>query len=277
MDKQQELLEVKRIARESGEIALKYFGKTQRLTKTHQAAHSEAVTEADRACQRHIVSSLKALFPGDGFVGEENDQGDDITFICPNPKGRVWVIDPIDGTNNFVAGVNCFACCIGLLENGYPTLGVVYDICRDSYFAAARGVGAFVDDRKVEASAGPMDDASVLMLTANLTTPTGRLPGYASRWMSQTTWKVRVLGSAALEAAYVGAGAAYGAVTIHGKIWDATAAAAVVLEAGGKFTDLSGKDIFPFNLEGYKGAKVPFLAAGAKAHETLLKEIADNP
>ena len=71
------------------------------------------------------------------------------------------------------------------------------------------------------------------MLTANLITPERRLPGYAIRWMSQTNWKVRILGSAALEASLVGAGVAHGAVTVNGKFWDVAAPAAIVLEAGG--------------------------------------------
>jgi myo-inositol-1(or 4)-monophosphatase len=277
MSLENDLQSVIELARQAGSIVLDKYGKTRRLTKTHQAAHAEAVTEADRASQRHIVAGLRKLFPADGIVGEENDTGDDITFDCPDPAGRVWVIDPVDGTNNFVAGVPVFAVCIGLLEAGRPVLGVVYDVCRQTVYAAASGHGAWVDSRRVQAPQGPLDDSSVLMLTANLVNREGRLPGYVAKWMSQTIWKVRILGSAALEASLVGAGSAHGAVTVHGKIWDAAAAAAIVLEAGGRFTDLVGRDVFPFDLRGYSGAKVPFLAAGPAAHATLLDEIRGNP
>jgi fructose-1,6-bisphosphatase/inositol monophosphatase family enzyme len=88
---------------------------------------------------------------------------------------------------------------------------------------------------------------------------------------------MRILGSAALEAVQVGAGVAHGAVTVNGKLWDIVAPAAIVLEAGGVVTDLTGKPIFPFNLRGYQGAKVPFLAAGARAHAELLREITEHP
>src|SRR5688572_10204122 len=106
------------IARGAGKIILEQFGRVERLTKTHIAASSEAVTEADRRTQRFIVAGLRRRFPTDGIIGEENDTGDAITFECADPTGRAWVIDPIDGTNNFVAGFHGFAVCIGLLEAG---------------------------------------------------------------------------------------------------------------------------------------------------------------
>ena len=82
-----------------------------------------------------------------------------------------------------------------------------------------------------------------------------------------------MLGSAAVEAVQVAAGVAHGAVTVNGKLWDVAAPAALVLEAGGVLTDLRGEPVFPFDLARYNGAKVPFLAAGPKAHGALLEEL----
>ena len=90
-------------------------------------------------------------------------------------------------------------------------------------------------------------------------------------------WKVRIVGSAALEAVQVAAGIAHGALTIHGKLWDCAAPAALVLEAGGVVTNPDGGRIFPFDLRNYAGAKVPFLAAGPAAHVQLLREIREHP
>ena len=87
----------------------------------------------------------------------------------------------------------------------------------------------------------------------------------------------RILGSAALEATYVAAGVAHAAVTVNGKLWDVAAAAAMVLEAGGVMTDLTGRAIFPFDLAHYQGAKVPFLAAAPAAQQPLLDLIAAHP
>jgi myo-inositol-1(or 4)-monophosphatase len=257
------------LARTAGALVREQYGKVRRLTKRH----AEAVTDADRASQRLIVDGLRAKFPTDGIVGEENETGDAITFDVANPAGRNWVIDPIDGTNNFVAGLGAFAVCIGLLEAGMPTVGVVYDVTRDLMYAAAKGHGANLNAQPISAITTPLSDSSVLMLTSNMLFPNGRAPAFAVRWLEQTNWKIRMLGSAAIEAIEVAAGVAHGAITINGKLWDIVAPAAIVLEAGGLVTTLEGQPIFPFNLAGYTGAKVPYLSAAPAAQATLLEEL----
>jgi myo-inositol-1(or 4)-monophosphatase len=261
------------LARGAGKIVQDHFGRAERLTKTHITTTDEAVTEGDRASQRFIVAGLRRRFPQDGVVGEESEAGQAITFDCPDPMGRVWVIDPIDGTNNFIAGLGIFAVCIGLLDKGEPILGVVYDVTRDQAYAAAKGLGAWLGTQKLAALHEGLGDWSVLMLTSNLLDGQGRCPSFAMRWLSQTNWKIRILGSASLEAVHVASGVAHGAITINGKLWDLVPAAAIVLEAGGVISDLHGREIFPFDLTNYQGAKVPFLAAGPRAHAALLREI----
>jgi myo-inositol-1(or 4)-monophosphatase len=261
------------LARGAGKIVVDHYGKVSRLTKRHQ----EAVTDADRASQRYIVAGLRRRFPDDGVIGEENETGEAITFDVPDPDRRVWVIDPIDGTNNFIAGLGAFAVCIALMERGMPVLGVVFDVTRDLVYSAAKGEGTWVGTQRLRALQTPMSDASMIMLTSNLLDSNKRLPQWAVRWIGQTNWKIRVLGSAALEAAQVAAGVAHGAITMNGKLWDVAAPAALVLESGGVVTDLQGKPIFPFNAQGYEGAKVPFIAAAPAAHATLLREVGENP
>ena len=148
------------LARGAGKIVLDQFGKVERLTKRQE----EAVTEADRATQRFIVSGLKNRFPSDGIIGEENETGDAITFECPDPAARVWVIDPIDGTNNFISGLGNFAVCIGLLEQGNPLLGVVYDVTRDRMYAAAKGEGAWLGSQRLRVPQTPLDASSMIMM-----------------------------------------------------------------------------------------------------------------
>ncbi len=265
------------LARGAGRIVLGHYGKVERLTKTHVAASAEAVTEADRASQRFIVSGIRRRFPNDGIVGEESESGLSITFDCPDPHGRVWVIDPIDGTNNFVAGLGNFAVCIGLLERGMPVLGVVFDVTRNLVYSAAGGEGAWLGNERLHVRQTPMDESSMLMLTSNLLDKSGRCPAWAGRFISQTDWKVRVLGSAALEAVMVAAGVAHAAICINGKLWDIAAPAAILLEAGGLVTDLGGKAIFPFDVANYQGAKVPFLAVAPAAQRELLHELSTDP
>jgi myo-inositol-1(or 4)-monophosphatase len=257
------------IARRAAALVLQHYGHVQRLTKRND----EAVSEADRASQRLIVSELRKLFPKDGIIGEENETGDAITFDVPDPSGRTWVIDPIDGTNNFLAGLSNFAVCIGLLDAGRPVLGVVQDVTRNQTYSAAAGRGAALDSRPLSVVRTPLDDSAMLMLTSNLLDDHGRCPPFAVRFLEQTNWKIRMTGSAALEAVQVAAGVAHGAITINGKLWDIVAPAAVVIEAGGLVTDPRGGAIFPFGLQNYSGAKVPFVAAAPAAHAQLIREI----
>jgi myo-inositol-1(or 4)-monophosphatase len=257
------------LARTAGKLVAEQYGKVQRLTKRH----NEAVTEADRASQRLIITGLRKKFPGDGIVGEENDTGDAITFDVPKPAGRNWVIDPIDGTNNFLAGLGIFAVCIGLLDAGQPVLGVVYDVTRDELFAAAKGQGAWLGSQRLSVNKTSLGDSPMLMLTSNLLGPDRKAPAYARRWLDQTNWKIRMLGSAAMEAMQVATGVAHGAITLNGKLWDIAAPAAIVIEAGGIVTDPRGQPIFPFDLNNYAGGKVPYLMAGSAAHIELLSDM----
>ena len=277
MNRRDELSFVIEIARAAGAIAMEHYGKVLRLTKTNRATTDEAVTEADRACQRLIVERLRAAFPTDGLIGEESDTGADITVELPDPNGRVWVIDPIDGTNNFIAGADNFAVCIGLLEAGMPVLGVVYDVVRDRAYAGASGVGATVGGQPATAKADAMSDASILMLTSNMLGRDGRAPGWVGTFLGQTVWKVRMLGSAALESVMVANGAAHAAITVNGKLWDCVAPAAVVLAAGGTICDLAGRPVFPYDLANYGGAKVPYLSATPDAQGQVLRVLRDNP
>ncbi len=264
------------LARGAGKIILDHFGKVERLTKTNSATTDEAVTDADRASQRFIVAGLRKRFPTDGLIGEESETGTSITFEVSDPSGRNWVIDPIDGTNNFISGLGNFAVCIGLLDGGHPALGVVYDVTRDLMYTAARGEGAWLGSKRLRAPQDALSDSSMIMFTSNLLTK-GRCPRWATAFLEQTDWKMRILGSAALEATAVAAGVAHAAITVNGKLWDVAAPAALIIESGGLITDLAGRAIFPFDLRGYSGAKVPFLAAGPKAQLPLLDLIQANP
>jgi myo-inositol-1(or 4)-monophosphatase len=266
-----------RVARRAGELILSLRGRVDRLTKSHAWTSGEAVSEADRASQRLIVAAIRSEFPGDGIVGEESDDGGGITAHIPNPDGRNWVIDPIDGTNNFLAGLGNFCVCVGLMERGHPVVGVVHDPSRDETYAAATGLGARLNDAPIRVSGTGMGEASIVMLTSNLLDPQGRCPGWAIHLLSQTRYKLRILGSAALEAVSVAAGIADAAVTVNGKLWDMCAASAIVLEAGGVVCDLSGNDHYPFDLRGYAGAKTPFVCTTPSSRNELLELIRRMP
>ncbi len=261
------------LARGAGKIVSDNYGKVERLTKTHAATRDEAVTDADRESQRYIVAALRKQFPTDGLIGEESDTGTSITFECHDLLGRNWVIDPIDGTNNFIAGLGAFAVCIGLMDKGLPGMGVVYDVTRDHMYAGAQGIGATLNGEAIRVNESPLNSSSLIMMTSNLLDAFGSCPPWATKWISQTDWKVRILGTAALEAVSVASGVASAAITVNGKLWDCVAPAAIVEAAGGIVCDLTGKPIFPFDLKNYAGKKVPFLATSPAAKGVLLHDL----
>jgi len=226
------------------------------------------VSESDKACELALRELIGAARPQDSIIGEEFGGVE----LASDP-GRAWVIDPIDGTNNFIAGLGIFAVCIGLLEAGKPVLGVVYDVTRDHLYAAAAGQGAWLGTQRLSVLKTPLGDKTMLMLTSNLVGADGKAPPYARRWLDQTNWKIRMLGAACVEAMHVAAGVAHGAVTLNGKLWDIAASAAVAIEAGAIVTDPRGNAIFPFDLEGYRGGKVPYVMAGPAAHAELVREM----
>jgi myo-inositol-1(or 4)-monophosphatase len=265
-------------ARQAAALIQSSCGRIEREMKTSPGAAipgwkpQEAVTEADRASQRLIIARLHERFPDDGVIGEENDDAPGITMHPARQGQRYWVIDPIDGTNNFVSGLGCYAVCIGLLDHGYPVLGVVHDVERDLTYAAC-GQQSWINTTPVRALTSPLSDRSLIMLTCNLLDQHAQLPGFIGEWLLHSSWKLRMLGSAALEAVQVGAGVAHGALTVNSKLWDIAAAAAVILASGARVTDFQGRDVFPFDITAYQGAKVPFLAAAPAAHADLLREI----
>jgi myo-inositol-1(or 4)-monophosphatase len=262
------------LARDAARLVRGRLGTVAAERKTHAATHDEVVTEADRACQHLIVTRLREKFPTDGLIGEEGADGKPITADLPDPQGRIWVIDPIDGTANFVTGLPLFAVCIARLEAGVPVLGVIYDVMSDKAWYAAKGHGAFLDGTPLRVTPEPMTKGSLIMVSDDLAHPTRGVPPYIARWLSGNQRRLRILGSAALEVAQVAAGYAHGAVTLNGKLWDIAAPGAILFEAGGIVTAPDGTPIFPFACRGYAGAPVPFLAAAASAHRELLADIA---
>lgn len=138
--------EVEAIAREAGDLALRYFaGKTDLLVETK--GHLDLVSEADRQVERLISQRLQDAFPQDGVFGEEG-------VVTQSRSGRIWVIDPIDGTFNFLRGSRDWAVSIGLYEQGRPCFGVVYAPSRNEFLVGARGMRATLNERPLAKRSG---------------------------------------------------------------------------------------------------------------------------
>lgn len=219
-------------ARRAGGVLVRGFRSPDK--RAHAKAHpNDPTTAYDRAAEEAIVRVLRAEHPDDGLEKEESAASGGIS-------GRRWIIDPLDGTNNFVAGIPHFAVSIALEHGGEVLLGCVHDPVRDETFTAVRGEGSRVNGERIGVSTRDRLDGAVL--GAGLASHPGRraemvdqLPLLVAR-----AGVLRTLGSASLDLAYVAAGRfdAIWYLSLHA--WDVAGGGLLVEEAGGRVTDLRG-------------------------------------
>lgn len=202
--------------------------------------HANFVTEYDQKVQQALFSFLSARIPEAHFLGEE--QGQD-TFQPEDTRGLTFVIDPIDGTSNFMKGYEPSVTSIGLLEDGAPLLGAVYNPWVDRLFLAEAGKGAFENGVPIHTDPAPLSRSLVTMGTApyypGLPDIAFRLAGiYLSRCID-----IRRSGSAAWDLCMVASGRTGLYFEPKIQLWDYCAGALIAAEAGGTVTDFSGKPL----------------------------------
>src|SRR5262245_12164822 len=162
------------IARLAGKIALDHFERSEVSWKPDDSM----VTDADVAVQGWIEDEIAGAFPTDGILGEEG-----LPTRRLRPDARfVWVIDPVDGTNNFGRGIPGFAVCVGSLHGGIPFAGAVYDPVAGQLFTAGRGNGARLNRRRLRAAPVHLGPRSLFSIRSPYE---GHLPGYVRRWLGR--------------------------------------------------------------------------------------------
>lgn len=226
VDLQRRLDAASSIARDAGELALDFFERRESLI-TETKGQQDYVSVADREVEALIVRRLVEEFPDDSTLGEEGGgtTGD-----------AVWVIDPIDGTTNFLRGIPFWCISIAFVWRGVTEIGVVRDPTRDQLFSALRGGGARLNDRAIGVSGrSSLDDALVGFGYGGRSDPAGFAE--ASRRILERHAEFRRLGSAALSLCYVASGRLDGFWQAHLSAWDALAAMVVIREAGGRTND----------------------------------------
>jgi myo-inositol-1(or 4)-monophosphatase len=246
----------KEAARAGGEELRAWRGRFQ----TRKKGIRDLVTDADLASQKAVQAIISSRFPDHGFLGEE--QG--IASISPNHDQMTWIVDPLDGTTNYVHGYPNFAVSVAVARGDEVQAGVIYDPTRDQYFAAAEGRGAWCDNVRLQVSdVTEVSEALVAVsLPAHVTRDSADLLDFVVA--AQVSQAVRRSGSAALNLAHVASGAfdAFWATQIHP--WDVAAGILLIREAGGIVT---GRDGRPFDLW-----NPHFVAAnGPKLHSEMLK------
>lgn len=204
---------------------------------------NDFVSYVDKTSEQQLVAGLSELLPEAGFIAEEGTS---------TKKGERynWIIDPLDGTTNFIHGLPCFAISIALMRDDVVILGVVYEINLDECFYAWEGVPAYLNDRPVEVSkVKPL--SSSLLATGFPYYDYGRMDEYLDlfKYFMQHTHGLRRLGSAATDLAYVACGRFEGFYEYNLQPWDVAAGAFIVQQAGGKVTDFKGGNNYVFGKE----------------------------
>ena len=242
-----------------GEIVRRYHGGTFEISFKGEV---DLVTEADKESEQKIVSILRKRIPGVAVLAEESG-------VSEGTAGRRFIVDPLDGTTNFAHGYPFFAVSIGFEQDGEIHAGVVYDPLREELFVAQKGEGAYLNGKKLRVSpAGGLRNSLLVTgfpydlkqdLTGNLLLFT--------RFMGEAR-AIRRDGSAALDLCYVAAGRVDGFWEEKLGPWDTAAGSLVVMEAGGRVTDFSGRAFSCYGKD--------VLASNGVLHDEMLRVIKDS-
>ena len=216
------------IAREAGALALKYF-QAQDSLRVERKGHQDFVSQADREVETAVRNALMAAFPDDAIVGEEHAPR-------PGTSGVTWVIDPIDGTTNFINGIPAWTVVLAGVFDGKTQIGVIYDPCHDEMYSTVRSQGSVLNGRRLQmASDRKLAEGTVGVGFSNRTSTKG-----VDRLVSGLLAEGGVFyrnASGALSLAYVAAGRLLGYAEDHMNAWDCLAGQLLVAEAGGVVED----------------------------------------
>ena len=221
-------------ARRAGALINRASGDLDRIPVEDKSCN-DFVTEVDRAAEATIIEMLHEAYPKHAILAEESGR--------TGVSEYVWIIDPLDGTTNFLHGLPQFSVSIALAERGVLSQAVVYDPSRNELFTASRGAGAFLNDRRLRVSRRIRLKGS-LIGTGFPYREFSHLEAYVGifRDLVTITAGLRRPGSAALDLAYVAAGRYDGFFEIGLKPWDIAAGALLITEAGGLVGDLEGEN-----------------------------------
>lgn len=229
---------------------------------------SELVTQADGRCQKIIVDRIKENYPDHGFICEEGEQGNMFKQAPRGDEAVWWAVDPIDGTNNFAHQLPLFAISVGVLHEGEPIVGVIFEPATDSMFTAVKGGEAQLNGRHIMASDEDISEFSSVGLDSHFGSD-NRAPHWVSEIVQRT--RFRNLGTTALQIAYVAKGSLVATIVCTPKLWDIAAGAVIIEAAGALTTDWQGQKIFPVDLDNYDGGIFQTIVANKKVHPQIVE------
>lgn len=249
------------LCEEVGDFIRKENENFDRSKIEQKGSFSNLVSYVDKEAEKRLVTALTDILPGAGFIGEEGTE-------TIGTNDYQWIIDPLDGTTNFLHGLPIFAISIGLLRKEKTVLGIVYEVCRRECFHAIEGGKAYCNDKVISIS--PIKTLNESLLATGFPYyHTEKKNNYLEiiKVFLEHTHGIRRLGSAAIDLAYVACGRLEGFFEYNLKPWDVAGGAFIVQQAGGKVTDFSGGDTFLFGGE---------LCAAGGVHSEMLNVIQKN-
>jgi myo-inositol-1(or 4)-monophosphatase len=226
---------------------------------------NDLVTNVDKETEQFFIEKIKQNYPDHAILGEEGF-GDKLETL----DGIVWIIDPIDGTMNFIYQQRNFAISIGIFENGVGHLGYIYDVAHDELYFAEKGKGAFLNGEPLKKLTPVKVEEAIIALNATWLVQNKRMDPKPLISLAKTVRGTRSYGTAALEFAYVAAGRLDGYITMRLSPWDFAGGKILVEETGGIVTNLKGK---PLNLLGQNSIFVAKPGLHTEIMERFLKDI----
>ena len=225
---------LEKICDKVSKVIIRDFGEVEKLQVSRKGP-GDFVTKTDKKVEKIIIEELEKARPKYGFIAEESGER-------KNESEFNWVIDPIDGTSNFMHGIPHFAISIALEKNGEVISGIVCDPIKNETFYAEKGRGAYLNNRRIRVSSRKsLDEVIGLYGCPPMIKIDGNKFFNQIKKASSQIHKLRNYGSAALDFAYVAAGRADFAWYDHLNYWDYAAGKIILLEAGGTITDFAGK------------------------------------
>lgn len=249
-------------ARMAGQKALELFECAQGTVKNG----TELVTQADPICQQLIIDAVAEKYPDHGFLGEEGPEGHLLKIAPQSQDAPWWIIDPIDGTNNYANGLPCFCVSIGVMHRGEPVIGIIFDPVANAMYTAVKNGQAQLNKKKISADQNRIDRFASFGIDSH------RNPIVNTGFDEmRLRTRFRCFGSTALHMAYVAKGAMAGMAASSPKLWDICAGTVLIRQAGGNVAKPDGTALFPVLPEDYSGQKLAVLAASSVLFPEILK------